>query len=325
MPQTCEVLSRPKDFVFRAADGDVGDFEGEFHRLLLALSGGSCGYEFDENGLSVCISQNSVFIATFRPTEVSECLNSNTLHSGEGDMRDACTSGSASGDYDANVVLQSFGDSILAAPRIPLMVETLDGDGLALLNPSQSTEFVFRVEGGPSLEDTEGIDTGVRGRTEPISSMLRFERIRSEIFEGNLRVVDSSLPEILAVMMLFMYDTGTSDVPTLVDHLDRTNPLGYQGPHDFYRTKVKRLLLECFMGLVPDEAWNGIATAHGGCVIMDDDGSVSCFTTADRSRLENLLYHHARLVIGDVPGHGAFESDYDRSLYTLNLGIRLSI
>lgn len=97
-----------------------------------------------------------------------------------------------------------------------------------------------------------------------IPSKLRFERVRSEIFEGNLRVVDSSLPEILAVMMLFMYDAGTSDVPTMVDHLDRTNPLGCQGPHDFYRTKVKRLLAECFMGVVPDEAWNGIATAHGG-------------------------------------------------------------
>lgn len=239
-------------------------------------------------------------------------------------MRDIFTNGSASGDYDANVVLQSFGDSILAAPRIPLMVETLDGDGLALLNPSQSTEFIFRVEGGPSLENTEGIDTGVRGRTEPISSMLRFERVRSGIFEGNLRVVDSSLPEILATMMLFMYDTGTSDIPTLVDHLDRTNPLGYRGPHDFYRTKVRRLLAECFMGLVPDEAWNGVATARGGCVMMDADGSMYCFTTADRSRLEDFLYHHARLIVSGVPGSGFIEGD-EGTRYTLNLGICLSL
>ncbi len=325
MPQTCEVISRPKDFVFRAADGDVGDFEGGFHRLLLALSGGSCGYEFDENGLSVCISQNSVFIAASRSTDVADDSESpDASQSADRGTCDISTNGCASGDHDANVVLQSFGDSILAAPRIPLRVETLDGDGLALLNPSQSTDFIFRVEGDLSSEDTEGIDTGVRGRTRMIPSKLRFERIRSEIFEGNLRVVDSSLPEILAVMMLFLYDTGTSDVPTLVDHLDRTNPLGYQGPHDFYRTKVKRLLLECFMGLVPDEAWNGIATAHGGCVIMDDDGSVSCFTTADRSRLEDFLYQHSRLVVGSVPGSGVIEGD-EGAQYSLNLGIRLSL
>lgn len=57
---------------------------------------------------------------------------------------------------------------------------------------------------------------------------------------------------------------------------------------------------------------------------MDDDGSVSCFTTADRGRLEDFLYHHARLVASGVPGSGVIEGD-EGTRYTLNLGICLSL
>lgn len=136
MPQTCEVLSWPKDFMFRAAEGDIGDLEGEFHRLLLTLSGGSCGYEVDESGLSVCNSQNSVFSVASRSTDVADDSESpDASQSADRGTCDISTKRCASSDCDANVVLQSFGDSILATPRIPLRMETLDGDGLALLNP----------------------------------------------------------------------------------------------------------------------------------------------------------------------------------------------
>lgn len=110
MPQTCEVISRPKDFMFRAADGDIGDFEGEFHRLLLTLSGGSCGYEVDENDLTVCISQNRVSIAAFRPTDVADDSESLTHRS----LRTAVPATSARTDVPALTVARTSSCNCLA-------------------------------------------------------------------------------------------------------------------------------------------------------------------------------------------------------------------
>jgi hypothetical protein len=74
---------------------------------------------------------------------------------------------------------------------------------------------------------------------------LELARIEPALFELNLILTESSLPQILAAMLIKAYEDGICKFSKLLDWLEIRNPLKFDQSlgHKFYEYKLKRFLM----------------------------------------------------------------------------------
>ena len=65
--------------------------------------------------------------------------------------------------------------------------------------------------------------------------------------------------------------------------------------------KVKRFLSAVALGMTPKKEWDGYASAHGGYVIVKENGEVVCYHIYNRDQFEEYLYRNTKL---DTPSTG---------------------
>lgn len=94
-------------------------------------------------------------------------------------------------------------------------------------------------------------------------------------------MIDSSLPNIFAEMLLLFFSTKLSKTIDLVSEVTRINPLGFdtKDNHPFYSYKAKRLLTDAALGMVPASVWTGEYDTTGEFLVVKEDGDV-LYTTA---------------------------------------------
>src|SRR5690606_14114761 len=100
----------------------------------------------------------------------------------------------------------------------------------------------------------------IRDRIEKIkefSGVLNFTQTESSVFGNNLALIDSGLPEIIAAMVYMFYTSGFTRTTDLVNEISRLNPLGFnfEANHPFYSYKIKRLLTDIALGMMPSKVW----------------------------------------------------------------------
>ena len=106
-------------------------------------------------------------------------------------------------------------------------------------------------------------------------------------------MLDSSLGEIIGLLLLEQLNLNTNMLKPLVDSLSNTNPLHFDMSQDipYYAYKVKHLLTSSALGMMPGRAWNGKYDANGGYLVVKDNGDVLCYHFYDRNRFEDFLYN----------------------------------
>jgi hypothetical protein len=74
---------------------------------------------------------------------------------------------------------------------------------------------------------------------------LKFERIEPPLFELDLILIESSLPQILAAMLIKANKDGICKFSKLLDWLEVSNPLEFDQSldHKFYEYKLKKFLM----------------------------------------------------------------------------------
>ena len=74
---------------------------------------------------------------------------------------------------------------------------------------------------------------------------LKFERIEPPLFELDLILIESSLPQILATMLIKAYKDGVSKFSELLCWLELSNPLKFDQSlgQKFYEYKLKKFLM----------------------------------------------------------------------------------
>lgn len=235
-----------------------------------------------------------------------------------------------------DIVLEIYDHHVGTIQRLPFSIKSFMGSPPTLLNSSGSTNFIYRVRGNLSESDIDRINSmitptdkvDVIGRVKEIygaGCKLEFEKLQNNTFDGNLRVVDSALPEILGQMLLSRYLIGTSSVSELTKYLSKINPLKYQGPHEFYKVKICRLLMASFTGMKANEVWNGYDEVHGGYIVVRADGKVVCYHLSNRNKFEEYLFNRTYLeTYGARKSKFAFiEHDKMGLIFKLNLDIRM--
>lgn len=129
--------------------------------------------------------------------------------------------------------------------KVGFSIKSKLGAASSLLNASPATNFRYVL---PDIQDDVTVESinSIATRNKIVDRVhsagrMVFDGCTSETFEGNLVMIDSRMPEIIAQMLLFSYQHGIMECYQLVSMLEAQNPLGYSRTNA-YAYKVKRCL-----------------------------------------------------------------------------------
>lgn len=217
-------------------------------------------------------------------------------------------------------------------PKLGFSVKSMLGAPSTLLNASGATNFIYKIENFKGkIELINSIEgrSKVRDRIQAIKNYggsLVFDSVQSEAFKRNLRMIDTVLPDILAVLVESFYEGNGKDLPALVASINDNKIL--KAKHDLglsdYEFKIKSFLMSVALGMTPNTEWDGFTKAHGGYIIVKEDGEIVCYHLYNRDEFQEYLYRNTRLETPSTTRHQFAELyEENKELFIkLNLQIR---
>lgn len=213
------------------------------------------------------------------------------------------------------------------------------GGNSTLLNASGATNVVYRISSPAPLtkEDIERINS-IETRSKivdryralcDLGAHLEYSHIEGAVFQYNLSMLDSCMPQLVAQLLLAQLEIGENRLTCLAEHLELRDPLGLGSSPErpLYAYKMKHLLVSVGLGLMPNKPWDGRFEANGGYIIVCEDGQLLCYPFYDRNRMEDYLLRSAYLERASTSRHkyGLIEiaEDGKSHLFKLNLQVRL--
>ena len=191
-------------------------------------------------------------------------------------------------------------------PIVGFSVKSDIGNPPTLLNAGKNTRFVYEVFGidDTDMVDINSIDKDVAKeymveRMDMLFSRagaIRYCGMRDPVFEDNLVMIDSRMPELYGNMILNHYrfiSNKIYDCGLLCQILEQTNPLNYRKA-DIYKYKIKKLLCAAALGMTPGTEWDGLDNASGGYIIIKKDGDVVCYHLYNRNFFEEYLLRNTQ-------------------------------
>ena len=187
-------------------------------------------------------------------------------------------------------------------PELGFSIKSQLGSNSTLLNASRSTNVVYRLSGDLSDDDYVRINS-ISGQSERMQQLkkmgitLVFDHIEQETFFNNLRFIDFGVPSIVAECLNVFFTEGISDIKAITKIVASRNPLKctHGNIYNFYCHKIKQLLLDVALGMVPATLWDGRYDANGGYIVVRKDGEIVCFHFYNRNDVEDYLFNHTKL------------------------------
>lgn len=335
------------DGKINAGDENLNKIEDAFYPLIKILrkeSGGN--YEYKLEGDLVLIygdgEELKVPIDVF--TEQAKRLYNNILkEKGTFALKETeefmnsiyCNQLKAPANNKTDIQIEVHDPKINQNQNLGFSIKTLIGSKPTLLNAGKTTNFIYKISNHTltniDIDSINAIDSSSK-ILDRISSLksngatIEFVGLENDIFATNLVLIDSLLPEIAAALVLNFYSSKLNKVQDLTLKLQRENPLSYniKHSHNFYEYKVKRLLTDVALGMMPSKVWNGQYEANGGYLIVKENGDVVCYHFYNKNLFEDYLYLNTKLETAMSTRH-EFGSIYEENgeLYIkLNLQVR---
>ena len=198
-----------------------------------------------------------------------------------------------------------------------------------LLNASQATNFIYEVKGfNPSLMDSvNDIDTSskIRDRVSAILNVgghFEFVKCEKQIYESNLRKVDTQMPKIIAEL-LFLFFAGQkshllSDIPKRL--------LSVNISCDELACRLADFVKYSMLGIFPTKPWSGDILANGVFLVKNDAEIVVYHTNKDKA-LKQFFYQHCVFDTPTSTRHqfGMLYVENNKLFFKLNLQLRLKL
>ncbi|MBQ3261233.1 HpaII family restriction endonuclease [Candidatus Saccharibacteria bacterium] len=213
------------------------------------------------------------------------------------------------------------------ARQVGFSVKSKIGSPATLLNASESTNFIYKVEGFTGdIDEVNAIATSskIKDRMQYIfehNGEFVFYGMTNQTFQQNLEMTDSNLPEIISgLLMVFFVGKGTRTVKDLIDAY--TNFFNDKSP-ELVSKKVKDFLSNITLGMIPTREWDGSGLG-GGCIFVKDDGSLACFTLYDMDEFKDYLINNTKFETASTSKHkfGTLYKQGNKLFFNLNLDIR---
>lgn len=232
---------------------------------------------------------------------------------------------------DINVVLHDIATG--ATPELGFSIKSQLGKASTLLNAGKTTNFIYKIEGvNLSSDEINQINDNantIRKRLEAIAAfknLLIFIKTERTTFSNNLRLIDSVLPEIMAEIVYLFYSSTHTSLADLVNAVSINNPLKFDisNNHPFYPYKIKRLLTDIALGMMPSKVWTGKLEATGGYLVVKKDGEILSYHIYNRNDFEDYLLKNTKLETADPNRHefGVVYEEGCEQYFKLNLQIR---
>jgi len=209
------------------------------------------------------------------------------------------------------------------------------------MNPGKTTNFLYKIS-GLTLDDlaierinnisvTRGTKkiADVKGRVSEVTKLggeLVFKKVVHPVFRANLNLIDSQLSGIAGGLLSSYFSSKGGSLAELTEQIEEDNPLGFDNSHGhkFYDYKVKRLLTDSALGMLPSKVWNGQFEANGGYIVLKQDGEILCYHLYEKDLFENYLFLNTKM---DTPSATRYDYGYlfregDEVLIKLCLQIR---
>ena len=149
------------------------------------------------------------------------------------------------------------------------------GSPATLLNSSQHTNFRYKVS---NLKDKDIKDiNSLNGRTklldrikeiEEREGIIEFDKVTSDSFEYNLKMIDENMPIYLANTLLASYIRNTKDLKELFINSTLFDD------KNFAIKKLSDLLSAICFSFVPSVKWDGKQVVNGGFILIEENGKV---------------------------------------------------
>lgn len=243
-----------------------------------------------------------------------------------------CTKVKASNDKKADIVAVIYDRISETMPTLGFSVKSMIGGASTLLNAGKTTNFVFRVDGfDGEVEAINNINgsSKIRDRLSSIieqGGVLSFNRVFNDAFASNLKNIDTAFPKFIAQMLIDYFLGKASTISGLVNELAKNdkfnNEFGLSSSG--YELKVKNFLDSVALGMVPSVEWDGFTKAHGGYIVVKEDGEVLCYHLYNRDEFRAYLYENTKFESASSTRHdyGTLYEKDGQLFFNLNLQIR---
>lgn len=212
----------------------------------------------------------------------------------------------------------------------------LGGDSTLFNCNKRKTNFIYKVNNlklnKNEIKRINSINPKtekIKKRVEAISELggvLKFTSLEGAIFNNNLILIDSRMPEMLAEIILTYFSTKYSSLTDLTNLIHEKNPLNFdmQYGHNFYEYKVKHFLTDSALGMTGSKVWSGAYDITGGYLIVKNDGDVLCYHVYNRNQFEDYLFANTKLDTPSSTRHefGTVYEENEQLYFALNLQIR---
>ncbi len=230
-------------------------------------------------------------------------------------------------------------------PKQGFSIKSEIGMPPTLLNATPLTNFRYRLtkritEEQVSFVNSMVINKGkkdvvdVRGRVLKImeyGANLEFYGIQpnknnQDIFYENLVLIDSCMPQILAWLLLKNYTSGKHKLDELTKMITKENPMDFPMSVNkmHYEAKIKRLIMDLALGLLPGQPWDQTNLASG-VLVVKPSGDIECYHVIYKDTLEEYLFHDLKFETPSATRHkfATIEEDENGNQYfALNSQIR---
>ena len=210
-------------------------------------------------------------------------------------------------------------------------IKSFFGSNPTLMNPGKNTNFSFIVTN--CNDDIMNYANSADGHAKLIQRMTRLTERGCELipiehsisfqFESNLMFIDSRMPELLQLLVLYSYKYMLYEFTDILERIKADNPMQFPVPQ-MYDYKAKKLLCAFALGLTPEKEWYGVEDANGGYITVREDGEVVCYHVYNRGDFEEYLLTHTRMERASTSRY-EYMSIYkrcDRYEIKLNLQVR---
>ena len=118
-------------------------------------------------------------------------------------------------------------------------------------------------------------------------------------------MTDYVMPQLLANIILIYFSSRNSTLTSILEIIENDNFLNIPANYlpVFYKYKIKQLLVNIALGMMPATIWNGNFTANGGYIIVKETGDIICYHIYDKNRFENYLFNNIKLDTPSLSRH----------------------
>lgn len=234
-----------------------------------------------------------------------------------------------------DLILKVHDHTIGRNHEIGFSIKSKLGSPATLLNASGATNFTYKIIGldNRKIKEINAIDSKAKIRDRLFAireagGSFAFHGIDSGIFERNLRMIDTIMPEIMSEILLAYFSDKGSTFPELLQHLqdEEIQVLNFNLSTEDFAYKIKALLNNAALGMVPASVWDGTLRAHGGVIVVREDGEIVCYHLYNAEAFRNYLFNNTRMESPSATRHG-YGTIYDKNgeiFIKLNLQIRFT-